>query len=79
MVLNVRDEETEADAKARLGAQNAPLENITFHRVPLNDVWFRDNGPLFVKNAACQVALTDWSFNAWGEKIRALGRRRPRP
>lgn len=66
--LNVRDEETEWDARARLGGLNAPLENITFHRVPLNDVWFRDNGPLFVQNAKGQVALTDWGFNAWGEK-----------
>ena len=37
---------------------------------PLNDVWFRDNGPIFVVNPAGQVALTDWGFNAWGEKYR---------
>ena len=68
VALNVRNKETEADAKERLEAQHAPLDNITFHRIPLNDVWFRDNGPLFVKNAAGQIALTDWGFNAWGEK-----------
>ncbi len=68
VILNVRDEATEADARARLGAQNAPLANITFHRIPLNDVWFRDNGPIFIRNAAGEVALTDWGFNAWGEK-----------
>ncbi len=68
VVLNVRDGETEADARVRLKVQHAPLENITFNRIPLNDVWFRDNGPLFVKNTAGQVALTDWGFNAWGEK-----------
>ena len=62
--LNVRDEETEADARRRLG----DLHNIHFHRVPLNDVWFRDNGPLFIRNEAGEVALTDWVFNAWGEK-----------
>ena len=67
VVLNVRDEDTERDARKRLEAQNAPLDKITFHRLPLNDVWFRDNGPLFV-TAAGQVALTDWGFNAWGEK-----------
>lgn len=66
--LNVCNEEAEADAHARLEGIGAPLENITFHRVPLNDVWFRDNGPLFVRNAEGQVALTDWGFNAWGEK-----------
>lgn len=66
--LNVRDDEAEGDAKARLAAVGAPLDAISFHRLPLNDVWFRDNGPLFITNAAGQVALTDWGFNAWGEK-----------
>ena len=70
VVLNVRDEDAETDAKARLAKADAPLETITFHRVPLNDVWFRDNGPIFVVNPAGQVALTDWGFNAWGEKYR---------
>ena len=68
VVLNVRDEPTERDARRRLEAADAPLTNVTFHRVPLNDVWFRDNGPLFVTNRDGQVALTDWGFNAWGEK-----------
>ena len=68
VLLNARDEATEVDAKKRLDELDAPLENITFHRIPLNDVWFRDNGPLFIRNAAGEVALTDWGFNAWGEK-----------
>ncbi len=62
--LNVRDDEAEFDARQRLSG----IKNIHFHRLPLNDVWFRDNGPLFVKNAQGKVALTDWEFNAWGEK-----------
>lgn len=66
--LNVRDAETERDARARLEARGAPLENVTFNRLPLNDVWFRDNGPLFVRDRAGRVALTDWEFNAWGGK-----------
>jgi len=92
--LNVRDEETEEDAKVRIeeaaaklhGAEaEAVVANVTYHRLPLNDVWFRDNGPLFVKERAralagdgapgtapgsgdSRVALTDWGFNAWGEK-----------
>src|SRR6478735_3906193 len=42
--LLVRDEEAEASAKQRLG----DVRNLTFHRIPLNDVWMRDNGPLFL-------------------------------
>ena len=70
VIVNVRNDDTERDAGTRLEAANAPLTNISFHRVPLNDVWFRDNGPLFVVNPAGQVAFTDWGFNAWGEKYR---------
>lgn len=66
--LNVRDEESEADAHARLSEAGADLGRIDFHRLPLNDAWFRDNGPLFVRNRDGEVALTDWVFNAWGEK-----------
>lgn len=68
VVLNVRDDEAEADARDRLARAGAAPGAVTFHRLPLNDVWFRDNGPLFVTNPQGQVALTDWGFNAWGGK-----------
>jgi len=68
VVLNVRDDEAETDARARLAAAGADLSRVELHRVPLNDVWFRDNGPLFVREADGRVALTDWRFNAWGGK-----------
>lgn len=69
VMLNVRDEACEADARTRLEQAGAELAAITFHPTPYNDVWFRDSGPLFVRNKAGQVALTDWRFNAWGEKF----------
>lgn len=62
--LLVRDEESEADAAARLGGAN-----VKFHRVPLDDVWMRDNGPIFVRNGGGEVALINWRFNAWGGKF----------
>lgn len=78
VVLNVRDDEVERDARRRIEeiAEAAPeddpmrdaLERITFHRIPLNDVWFRDNGPIFIRDAQGRLALTDWTFNAWGGK-----------
>lgn len=82
VVLNVRDDETEADARERVAAAAERLyperadqvrANVEYFRVPLNDVWFRDNGPLFVVGAPGsqhegQVAATDWRFNAWGRK-----------
>ena len=68
VIVNVHDDEAEHDARARLQAAAAPRERVRFHHVPLDDAWFRDNGPLFVVSGAGQVALTDWVFNAWGGK-----------
>jgi len=82
VVLNVKDDDTEADARLRLAAAagrlygaeaERVLANIEYFRVPLNDVWFRDNGPLFVVGSEGspqpgRVAATDWRFNAWGRK-----------
>lgn len=65
--LLVRDDETEADAKARLAGAN-----VKFHRVPSDDVWMRDNGPIFVRRnvgSGEEVALVNWKFNAWGGKF----------
>ena len=68
VVVNVTDEEAEADARRRLAAAGADLDRVRFHRVPLDDAWFRDNGPTFVVDGYERVALTDWRFNAWGGK-----------
>jgi len=71
VVINVADEAAERDAGVRLRAAAANLAQVRFHRVPLDDAWFRDNGPIFLVNGAGQVALSDWIFNAWGGKYEA--------
>jgi agmatine deiminase len=63
--LIVADEESEADAKARLKSANLRL-----HRVPHDDLWLRDSGAIFVRRGE-EVALTDWEFNGWGRKYPA--------
>jgi DNA-binding Lrp family transcriptional regulator len=62
----VRDEESERDARARLDGAN-----VRFHRVPLDDSWLRDSGPLFLTRGEKEreVALVNWRFNAWGGKF----------
>ena len=42
-------------------------ERIEIVEAPLDDSWMRDNGPIFVRNAAGELALVDFGFNAWGE------------
>jgi len=66
--LIVRDDEALSSAEAKLNKTSNGLKNVQFHRIPVDDCWLRDNGPLFVTNKNGDVALTDWQFNAWGEE-----------
>ncbi|HEY3758003.1 MAG TPA: agmatine deiminase family protein [Opitutaceae bacterium] len=47
----------------------AAMERVEFYPHPTDDAWCRDHGPIFVKNDQTgEVALTDWKYNAWGDK-----------
>lgn len=53
-----------------LQKREANLNKIRFFDIPTDDVWIRDNGPIFLRNRKKkETALTDWEFNAWGEKF----------
>lgn len=44
---------------------------ISLHEYPVNDVWARDCGPVFVSDMrgnSDQYSVIDWDYNAWGEK-----------
>ncbi|MGB0370982.1 MAG: agmatine deiminase family protein [Opitutales bacterium] len=59
-----------AQVKKRLEAAEAKMGNIRFFDIPTDDVWIRDHGPLFIKHENNgQLAVTDWEFNAWGDKF----------
>lgn len=62
--LLLRDQEARKSAELALGN----VEGVTFHDVPLDDVWLRDNGPIFVKDELGEVRATNWEFNSWGMK-----------
>ncbi len=40
--------------------------NINIHTIPTDDVWVRDNGPIFLVNDRGELAITAWNFNGWG-------------
>ncbi|WP_160138727.1 agmatine/peptidylarginine deiminase [Chryseobacterium sp. c4a] len=44
------------------------LTNIDFKLHPTNDVWVRDNGPIYVKDKNGKLFIQDWGFNGWGNK-----------
>jgi agmatine deiminase len=69
VVVSVVDQESLEDAKKRLGARPNGLHNIRFRQTEIDDIWFRDSGPLFIQNTEGKIALTDWSFNGWGNKF----------
>lgn len=49
-----------------LMATNVSLTNIDFKLFQTNDVWVRDNGPIFVRGTGGNLLIEDWGFNGWG-------------
>jgi len=43
-----------------------PTECFTFFIHQNDDVWVRDNGPMFVYNSNGNLIILDWGFNGWG-------------
>jgi agmatine deiminase len=46
------------------------FKNLRWIIRPINDIWARDCGPIFVRKTddSDDVAITDWEYNAWGGK-----------
>jgi len=65
--LLIKDAEAERRARGVLWRAGADLTKVNFHCWPTDRVWTRDSGPIFVRNAKGQVAITDWRFNAWAK------------
>lgn len=51
-----------------LNTANVPLTNVDFKIFQTNDVWVRDNGPIYVKDNSNNLKIEDWKFNGWGYK-----------
>ena len=57
------------EAEAREVLAGLPHDRLTFHRIPTNEPWCRDHGPIFLTRAeAPRLAIVDWDYNAWGGK-----------
>ncbi|MCC6725102.1 MAG: agmatine deiminase family protein [Saprospiraceae bacterium] len=53
---------------SKLQAANVPLTNVDFRIFQTNDVWVRDNGPIFVEDNSGNLKIEDWGFNGWGNQ-----------
>ena len=49
-----------------LNSTGVPLGNIDFYVHPTDDIWSRDNGPMFVYDQNDNISIIDWGFNGWG-------------
>jgi agmatine deiminase len=65
--INVCNGAHEAEARAVLNGLR--MERVTFYRVPTNEPWCRDHGPIFLRrDVDPHLAIVDWYYNAWGGK-----------
>jgi agmatine deiminase len=67
----VNDDEAAIHVRQLLAAADVNLCNVMLYKIPTNDTWARDHGPIFVKRqheGRVELAVTDWLFNSWGEK-----------
>ena len=53
-----------------LNTEGVSLTNVDFKIYPTDDVWVRDNGPIYAKDKDGKLVIEDWGFNGWGRKAR---------
>ncbi|RDY25978.1 agmatine deiminase family protein [Romboutsia weinsteinii] len=51
-----------------LEKENIDMNYVDFYVYETDDVWVRDNGPIFVYDENDELAILDWGFNGWGRK-----------
>jgi agmatine deiminase len=49
-----------------LQAASVNMAKVDFQILKTNDVWIRDNGPIFAKDSSGNLIIEDWGFNGWG-------------
>ena len=65
--INVCNGAHEAEAQSVL--RGLPMERVTFYRIPTNEPWCRDHGPIFLtRDSDPKLTVVDWNYNAWGNK-----------
>ena len=70
--LFVKDEGMKQKVLGLFKRHKINLKRIRFFVFGYADVWFRDYGPIFVRNADYKLAMVHWNFNSWGQKYEEL-------
>ncbi len=66
--LVVYDLEEQERVTELLKKSQVSLTDVDFTISPTDDVWVRDNGPIYVKDKNGKLFIQDWGFNGWGNK-----------
>lgn len=64
----VYNEEQKERVEGVLKKENINMDRVDFYVFPYDDVWIRDNGPIFVYDEENNLVIEDWKFNGWGNK-----------
>ncbi|MEO9886060.1 MAG: agmatine deiminase family protein [Balneola sp.] len=67
ILLFVENKNVRKKALGLISGRKVNNSNVQIIEYPINDVWARDCGPIFVKHTN-EFVITDWEYNAWGEK-----------
>ncbi len=71
--LLVLDRKMQLKATKLLQQEQVDLSNVYFFVQDYADVWIRDYGPIFVLHKQTKkLVMTNWIFNAWGDKYKEL-------
>jgi agmatine/peptidylarginine deiminase len=71
LILCIPNDELEQQARTELANVECNLDNLLFARLPYNDTWLRDSGPITLINEDNSKLLLDFHFTAWGGKFEA--------
>ncbi len=67
--LIVYDETEKERVESVLENEHIDLTRIDFFVFPYDDVWIRDNGPIFAYDENDALVIQDWKYNGWGNKM----------
>lgn len=62
------DEQEKSRIVELLQDAGVSLVNVDFKIYQTDDVWVRDNGPIYARDSDGNLVIQNWGFNGWGRK-----------
>lgn len=68
VLLLTANEQAHQAAAAMIQHRNLKRGRVRLVRLPVNDVWIRDYGPVMLIKQGQRPVMSSWEYNAWGGK-----------